>query len=101
MVQVRSTGAERAIREPDYQSSDLDFVQIALALDKGLETGDDCRTSVLVRPTPVRQRLHLNELQIAAIVAGYDEGMTLKELGAEFGIHRTTVSGVLEKSWRT
>ena len=31
-------------------------------------------------------------------MAGYQAGITLQELGAAFGLHRTTVSGILKRA---
>ena len=36
--------------------------------------------------------------QVAALVAGYEAGKTMKELAAEFGINRNTVKAHLRRS---
>src|ERR1700694_497366 len=44
-----------------------------------------------------KRKLHLASEQVEAIVADYRAGSTAKELGAKFGIHRSTVSGLLKR----
>lgn len=56
-------------------------------------------------PAPRRQRRalpntarQLDEAQVRGLIAGYEEGATVYELGARFGIERRTVSVVLKRN---
>jgi predicted HTH domain antitoxin len=51
-----------------------------------------------VPPHPGRRtKIHLGPDQVTAVAAGYQAGRTIKELGAEFGIHSTVVSRILKE----
>lgn len=56
------------------------------------DTGDE--------PPEHRQRQahrRLTEEQVDSLVEGYQSGSTIRDLVAEFGVHRTTVTGLLAK----
>lgn len=45
----------------------------------------------------VRAHRHLDVEELVALVAAYEAGSTIYELGALYGIHRNTVSQILER----
>jgi IS30 family transposase len=49
-------------------------------------------------PKPVRRKVRqLSQDEVDRLVEEYKNGKTVYELGAEFSIHRTTVSRILER----
>jgi len=49
-------------------------------------------------PRPGRHtKTHLGPEQVEALVAGYQAGRTIRQLAAELGTHRSTVSGILRR----
>jgi DNA-binding CsgD family transcriptional regulator len=49
-------------------------------------------------PRPVcRKKRVLSQREVEALIEGYQNGRTVYELGAEFGIHRGTVSKLLKR----
>jgi DNA-directed RNA polymerase specialized sigma24 family protein len=48
--------------------------------------------------TPSRTARPLKPSQVDALIAGYQSGRTMKELAAEFGVNRLTVSGHLHRA---
>jgi predicted DNA-binding protein (UPF0251 family) len=50
------------------------------------------------RPAPRRAQVRLEPDQINALAVAYREGKAVKELARNFGVHRTTVTAILERS---
>ncbi|MBU1589519.1 MAG: transposase family protein [Actinobacteria bacterium] len=49
-------------------------------------------------PSPRKQvQIRLDENQELAVIAAYRSGFTVYEVGAKFGIHRTTVSAIMQR----
>jgi DNA-binding CsgD family transcriptional regulator len=72
------------------------FIQVAGGLAK--ELGEAKPAKRVVSSPPRAHKPHLGAGELAALVNGYQMGATTKELGVQFNIHHTTVSGYLRKS---